>query len=708
MKYYLSFVILVFQQVLFSISVNSQSLNNGLLDVTNVSWDNNIIKLEGSCDFYWKEFLVPSSSDDSLLNYTRYSAQIPKPWTKIALSVNNYCPADGYGTYRVRIKVDNRDEVYGLKINTVFSSYTLYVNGKLITSAGKVGKSKEESHPQFQTKEIPLPVYAKDSIRSQILDVVLHVSNYHHRRAGAQRPIFFSTMDEIIRSTKTSLLIHLLLLGIIFTIGFIHVLMYAIRRIDFANLLFGALATIMILRDITTGERIILHMFPNMEWETLVRLDNFSGFGTMTFFALYFYFTFRKDFPKFMFYFLVGFGAIITILVFTTNQWFYGQFRTLLEAYVGLGGLYYTFGILLVAVFRKREGAFFTFLGMFLLYTTAINDVLSSMGIINTAYIAPYGIAAFMFLQSFILTRKSALALVGNQKLSDELSNEKLNLEKRIEERTHKLTKQADELKVYQEEQEQQNHINEGLNLITEVMRQNKDNLSALADQLLATLIRRVDASMGAMYLHSTVDHEEKLKLLAHYGLTKEAKIDLLDLNEGLTGQCFNTGKESYIEDISDEYFLISSGLGSASPKGLALVPMKIDELIIGVVEIASFKPISETHKSFLTKAIENISAQINIVKMNDESKIMIQESQMLEEEATAQNQEMMENMEELKALQEEAENKEKEIQDLLAKAKEREATVEAQLSDSYKQQAVSQERLKEVLKENKKLKKKK
>ena len=69
---------------------------------------------------------------------------------------------------------------------------------------------------------------------------------------------------------------------------------------------------------------------------------------------------------------------------------------------------------------------------------------------------------------------------------------------------------------------------------------------------------------------------------------------------------------------------------------------MKIDELVIGVIEIASFKPITETHKTFLTKAIENIASQLNIVKMNDESHVLISESQKLEKGATAKNQEMM------------------------------------------------------------------
>ena len=173
-------------------------------------------------------------------------------------------------------------------------------------------------------------------------------------------------------------------------------------------------------------------------------------------------------------------------------------------------------------------------------------------------------------------------------------------MEERIEQRTQTLTQQSEELKKYQEEQEKQNWVNEGLNLITDVMRQNKEDYDTLADQLLAALVKRVGASMGAMYLLTKVDTEDKLQLSANYGLNKEARLDIIDINEGLTGKCFSTGKESYIEDIPDRYFSISSGLGSSTPKILALIPMRIEEFIIGVVEIASFKPITDIHKVFL------------------------------------------------------------------------------------------------------------
>lgn len=689
-------------------NANNPQIINGIIDLTEVDWNDNLIKFEGNADFYWKEFVMPDSTNDELVEFKKYAAPLPKTWTKVELEEGAFAPNQGYASYRIRIKVPNTSQVYGLKLRSIFTAYKLYVNGKLITSLGKVGTSKEESKPAFLTREIPIAVTQKEGIKYQTLDMVMHVSNFHHRRAGAQQAMKFGTMEEVVDETNDVIILNLFLIGIILIIGLNHVLMYALRRLDIANLTFGFLSIIMILRNISTEERLLLHWFPNLDWEMIVRFDNFSGFATMSLFGLFFYSAFRKDFPKVMFYILTVIGVLITILVFSTEALFYGKFHLVMEAYIGLGGLYLTFGVLMFAAFRKRPGALLSFIGMFLLYTTAIHDVLNSMGIFNSPFIAPYGIAAFMVLQSFLLTKKSALALLDNQKLSIELNQEKQLLEQNIEERTVELTKQADELKLYQQEQEQQNWINEGLNLVIEVMRKNKDNVSQLADQLLSTLVKRIDATLGAMYLHTNIDNQDQLKLIAQYGLKDDSQLEYIGIQEGLTGQCFSLSKEKFIEELPDKYFDISSGLGSSNPKLLALLPLKIDELTIGVVEIGTFKKLNETQKEFLRRANENIASQLNIVKMNEESQTLIEESKKLEHEALAKNREMRETLEEMQAIQEEDEGKDLEYKKLLEVSKKREDEIKAELNESYKKQKELEAKLKEISKKHTTTRKKK
>lgn len=621
-------------------------------DFTDSAGTSGVVKMEGTCDFFWKALVEPATIDNFSRD-SKYALKLPGSWTKIIDESGKPLPSDGYGTYHFKIRVPNENQIYGLKLYSIFTAYRFYVNGQLVAQMGTVGTNKETSIPKFATREISLPVIQAGVDSTQLMDVLIQVSNFHHRRAGAQQPMYFGTLQNMLDYTKDKYIINLLLIGIILIIGFNHILMYFLRRADVSNLMFGVLSMVMILRNISTDERIITHWFPNINWELLVRLDNFSGFATIALFAYYFFYNFRKVFPKIMFYIMMAIGVVITLLVFGTKAWFYGQFRMVFEIYIGLGGMYLTFGVLLRAAIRKYEGGFVTFIGMFLLYTTAINDVLVSMGVIHTAYVAPYGIAVFMLFQSFLLTRKSAKALRDNLELATELETEKQNLENRIEERTSELSKQAEELKIYREEQEKQNFVNTNLNIISDVMHQHKDNLTTLADQLLANLVKSVKASMGAMYLLTVEEERKFLKLLANWGLSTENQVDELDVNEGMTGQCFNAGKAMYIDSLPENYFTITSGLGSAQPKELALLPLINDEKVIGVVEIASFKPLEKWHRDFLEKALVSIAAQLQIVKLNSETQHILDEYRNYKDELRRKEEEYQELQQELAALRE-------------------------------------------------------
>lgn len=637
----------------YGAQAQNDSISIALFDFSNESFQSQPIKLQGPVNFYWQSLLEPAQLDQETVSGQKLVAQLPGPWTKITGTDGKPLPAMGYGTYCFTLKVPNTSKVYGLKLFSVFTAYKLYANGELLTTVGQVGKSAENSVPRFLTNEISLPVVKNGDASYQSIEVVMQVSNFHHRRAGAQQPMYFSTMENIVCSSKDSFILNLLLIGIILIIGFNHLLMYFLRRSDVSNLMFGILSMVMILRNISTGDRLLTYWFPNMNWELLVKLDNFSGFATITLFAYYFYFIFRREFPKTMFYLIMALGILITLLVFGTDAWFYGQFRMLFEVYIGLGGLYITFGVLLPAAFKKRTGGLITFIGMLVLYVTAISDVLVSMGLLQIAYVAPYGIAVFMLLQSYQLTRKSASALKNNQLLAGELEREKQNLESNIEKRTLELQKQAAELEKYREEQEKQNFVNVNLNQISGVMHQHKDNFKVLADKLLATLVKSVNGSLGALYLYENENDHECLRLVAHYGLSAEASVEELGVNEGITGKCFSSGKALYMESLPDKYFSISSGLGSAEPKDLALLPLINDQKVIGVVEIASFKPLELWHREFLTKALVSIAAQLQIVQLSSNSQKVLEHYKTYQEELQRKEAEFQELQLELTALRE-------------------------------------------------------
>jgi putative methionine-R-sulfoxide reductase with GAF domain len=391
----------------------------------------------------------------------------------------------------------------------------------------------------------------------------------------------------------------------------------------------------------------------------LVKLDNFSGFGTIPLFALFFYSLFKDDFPKFMKNALIGFGIFVTLLVFATPANFYGRFRTLFELYILVGGLYVTFGVLLVAALRKRESALFTFIGMFILYTTAINDVLSSMGIIQTAYVAPYGLAAFMVIQSITITYKSAKAINQNEHLSVQLKNEKENLEKNIYERTKELQSQHDLLILHQQKEQQQNWINTGIAEINDILANNKNDFAALSDKVLSKLVKYVGANFGILYVLNQFDTKEPyLELISDYGCSKDVRENKAKVftNTGMIGASFTENRIMILNDVPENYIKIKSGLGEAKPKSLIIIPLSIEDNVFGMLEIASVKSFTDLETEFVKRIAFTIASQLNNTRMNERNLQLIEKYKEQEQLMSEKEEEIRQNFEELKLMREEYE----------------------------------------------------
>ena len=133
-------------------------------------------------------------------------------------------------------------------------------------------------------------------------------------------------------------------------------------------------------------------------------------------------------------------------------------------------------------------------------------------------------------------------------------------------------------------------------------------------------------------------------------------------LGEGLVGRCAQERETIYMDDIPDSYIKITSGLGTSNPRSLLLVPLKVNEEIHGVLEIASFKAFETYQIDFIEKLGESIAATISSTKINEQTSKLLKESQNQAEKMRAQEEIMRQNMEELQATQEEMKKKELEM----------------------------------------------
>ncbi len=227
------------------------------------------------------------------------------------------------------------------------------------------------------------------------------------------------------------------------------------------------------------------------------------------------------------------------------------------------------------------------------------------------------------------------------------------------------LVSMRDQMKKFSAEERQRNWVSEGLAKFVDILRSKNNDITQLSNDIISQLVKYLNANQGALYIVNDDDKKDVyLEMAACYAYNRQKFLtQRFELGEGIIGQVVLEKTTSYLKHIPKDYIRITSGLGEGLPRNLLIVPLKIEERVFGLVEIASFNEIKNYQIEFVERLGESIASTISAAKVSTSTQRLLQESRAQAEQMRSQEEEMRQNMEELSATQEEMHRVMKEVQ---------------------------------------------
>lgn len=411
----------------------------GEMDLSNYNFNKDpVVALDGEWEFYWNQTYLGIQVDKSLGNSPKFLNQmVPSNWKGFdwyGESLDGF----GYATYKLKVLLPENTPALALHNLDLSSAYRLYINGKLVYEQGNFSISPEFFTPLYKSNLIDLEPLSGE------VEFVYEISNFHYSKGGFWESAEIGERRTLYDKVNRSYQITSFLAGSILLWALYHLGLYFMRKDDKASLFLSLFSIFLVLRLLTTGERLLVDFFPNLPMDTFIRLE----FSTAYVAALVLSLFYRQVFPEII-------GKKTIWIIFAALSPFILSLATPVSFFSKLA-IYYQVVLILICI-RVISAILYAFkiekiksglslIGFLFIFVAVVNDILYQNNIINTMNLTPFGFLGFILFQGYILSYEFTKAYQSVEKLKEnlEVSNGELNvlkegLEDIVIERTKEL-----------------------------------------------------------------------------------------------------------------------------------------------------------------------------------------------------------------------------------------------------------------------------
>lgn len=393
--------------------VRSPKVIEGSLDLSNWNFEKNgIVFLNGEWSFYPEKLLDPND----IANSSQYYMKVPGHW-----SLKNYKiqSAKGSGTYHISITLPKDKEQLLLKVQNIWMSHRLYINGVLVKEMGTPSLTKENN----EAKNTPylIKVDAKDK-----LDIVIQVTNYVYYNGGIIHPLQLG--NEKAMETRYLLSFGTDVAGFLMLLifGVFHLNMYQMEGRESAYLYSGVYFIILSFTVITTGEKIFMRLMENIPFQIAYRLQELSIYSGFPILLLFIRSLEPKVIEKRVLRIVVlPIISYLLIVIFTPCS-FYTSIKYYMSIYTDVILLIFVFRLIYILLLRKdndlpKDEFVYIIASSSFIAVMLCDSALFYTSLISTNLIGKACLFGFLLNFNLLLARRFTNKMNEVQTLSDNL-----------------------------------------------------------------------------------------------------------------------------------------------------------------------------------------------------------------------------------------------------------------------------------------------
>lgn len=387
----------------------------GILDLRGTEiGKNSFFDLRGEWEFYWEHLLTPSTFQEAKIGEQGIIVPIPSYWNEYEVD-GKKLPGYGYGTYALTILLPP-----GIQNGICFDipvfdvAHKFYLNKMLVKENGRVGTSRDTEEPWYEPGRF---CYIPNGDTIQLL---IQISNYHHRRGGFWQPVLMGGTTAIINKAERRSMYSYSTIGILFFFTIFFFIFWLFYRKNTITLLFALTALGILIRSVNTG-LYFSNSFIYTPWEWQIRMEYFGSYLASLCGMIFLHRMFPRNYMK---HFITGNSIVMGLLILSVfilppRLFAYGMllFQPLLPIFLAH---YLVLSFIGTLRGKALDIIFFFSLGLFIY--TLINDILlaNTAGSTSSGYLSQISFQVFvlavsvMIIMQWVKNYKTRLRLEGS------------------------------------------------------------------------------------------------------------------------------------------------------------------------------------------------------------------------------------------------------------------------------------------------------